>query len=424
MASGIRPPGRTNLPVPLSKPGLNEMTDSQNNSRIAPPQPVSNLLKHKASESRKHSTVHQSLHIDKHSVAEPPSKQRKTAEHSGFKRPASAQAMARPAPPTSQQIRPPSRLINGSSHSSSSRLAASTSSFRTISTQNGYHRPLSQSSNLLPRGHVRSKSQIAGHRQLHNGQDQSGAGQQQASNGMKPFIISTFSQDVPKQVSRCSSLEMPYKVNSLSKHNVSQRSCSEPLYQHAFSLPSVTESQNEIPEDSCLYSVHQTHLESPHLQNSLEIRHRLPTDFKQTRCALPRLNSHVAPTNHVSRYSQSLQSPKRPRRRNGTRIPIPSPEKHDQDKHDILPPSPPKTVGKGKSPQKGLGQLSSPTKTLFLSKDSNLTHPDWNDNGLETRMASVEGMFHALKGVMEGTTFEKSSTKELIDMMKMRSRFS
>jgi hypothetical protein len=240
---------------------------------------------------------------------------------------------------------------------------------------------------------------------------------------MKPFIISTFSQDVPKQSSRCTSLELSYKVNSRPNYHVVQRTCSEPLSQHVFSFSSIPENQDEITADSYLYPVHETILKSPRLQNSLENLHKLPEEFKKTRCENPSVNSLVIPTSHVSALSQSLQSPKRPRRVHGTRLPFPSPRKPNYDKHNILPPSPLKTVAKGKSPQKGLSQNTSPSKPLFLSKDSNLTHPDWSNNGLESRMASFEGMFIALKGVMEGTTFEKNSMKELLEMMKIRSTF-
>jgi hypothetical protein len=61
-------------------------------------------------------------------------------------------------------------------------------------------------------------------------------------------------------------------------------------------------------------------------------------------------------------------------------------------------------------------------KPLFLSKDSNLTQPiDWAGTAIENRLAAMEGLYEVMKSQMEGTTFERSSMKELMEQMRARS---
>jgi kinesin family protein C1 len=55
-----------------------------------------------------------------------------------------------------------------------------------------------------------------------------------------------------------------------------------------------------------------------------------------------------------------------------------------------------------------------------MSKDSNLTLPDWDNKGIEGRIALVEGLYESLKTQMEGTSFERSSMKELMEAMRVR----
>jgi hypothetical protein len=58
-----------------------------------------------------------------------------------------------------------------------------------------------------------------------------------------------------------------------------------------------------------------------------------------------------------------------------------------------------------------------------LSKDSNLTSTAWeNDNSVATRLASMENFYEHMKSQMEGTSFQQSSMKEMIEMMKQRSK--
>jgi hypothetical protein len=74
-----------------------------------------------------------------------------------------------------------------------------------------------------------------------------------------------------------------------------------------------------------------------------------------------------------------------------------------------------------RSPIKGVC-LATPFNYRFLSKDSNLTHPDWDNKGIEGRIALVEGLYESLKTQMEGTSFERSSMKELMEAMRVRSK--
>jgi hypothetical protein len=78
-----------------------------------------------------------------------------------------------------------------------------------------------------------------------------------------------------------------------------------------------------------------------------------------------------------------------------------------------------------KSPKKGVSCPPSPAKPLFLNKYSNLTEPTaWEPNELEKRLKIMEAMQNQLQSQMEGTTFERSSMKEMMEMMKQRSIFN
>ncbi len=73
-----------------------------------------------------------------------------------------------------------------------------------------------------------------------------------------------------------------------------------------------------------------------------------------------------------------------------------------------------------RSPTKGVGLPATPLNCRFMSKDSNLTLPDWDNKGIEGRIALVEGLYESLKTQMEGTSFERSSMKELMEAMRVR----
>jgi hypothetical protein len=80
--------------------------------------------------------------------------------------------------------------------------------------------------------------------------------------------------------------------------------------------------------------------------------------------------------------------------------------------------------GQKSSPKKGGICAVSPSKTRFLSKDSNLTEAAWEDSGVGDRIARFEAGFEQMKAQMEGTTFERNNMKELIEMMKTRSELT
>jgi hypothetical protein len=354
--------------------------------------------------------------LTKHIVAEPPAKLRKTAENiSNVKRPASAQSMARPAASSNQQLRAPSRLMNGVSQTSTSRFASSTTGYRSNTTQNGYTKQLSQSTNQLPRSHARSKSHITGYRQPNASQDQVETAQQQSSNGMKPFTISSFYRQDFKSAPRHASVSVSSQPNRIHQHHhVSPRSCSAPAHLCPTSMVSIREIESGSSEDSSLASALQTGLFITNC-TSLSLEEKAKSGFSNK-------SRIIDSENHVSSQPEYSISPKQNGLTRGSRLPRLSPVKTRM--LDIPPPSPLQTTVRRMSPKKGSGPTNSPTRPLFLSKDSNLTHPDWGDNGMEDRMKMMETMFHALKGQMEGTSFERSSTKELIDTMKMRSKLN
>jgi hypothetical protein len=81
------------------------------------------------------------------------------------------------------------------------------------------------------------------------------------------------------------------------------------------------------------------------------------------------------------------------------------------------------SAASGMSPTKKAGGATFPSKPVFLSKDSNLTLTAWEtDNSVATRLASMETFYEHMKSQMEGTSFQQSSMKEMIEMMKQRSK--
>jgi len=153
-----RPTGRTGLPVPASKFGLNEMTESQNNSRAtALPQP-STYLKHKASDRKPAKRPMMPPSTDSSEVVEPPSKQRKVANHySESTRPASALGTTRTMASSTNMPRPQSRMLPPASQSVSANRPQSGIGGRSLV------RPNTSASIRQPtKGHVRAKSQNTG----------------------------------------------------------------------------------------------------------------------------------------------------------------------------------------------------------------------------------------------------------------------
>lgn len=183
------------------------------------------------------------LTIDPVPDFEPPAKQRKIVEPTIIKRPASAQSMARPSQ-ISGQIRPPARTAYGIS----SKLGASTTSYRNPVTQN-VGRPLSQSVSQGGRGHSRSKSHVSGKQPTGTGVEQNGIGQtQNGANGRPPISISSYVEYNSPKRARTASVGLLYGSVS-SKPQVAQRSFTDPsryINQPLFAVP---ETQNERFED-------------------------------------------------------------------------------------------------------------------------------------------------------------------------------
>lgn len=132
--------------------------------------------------------------------------------------------------------------------------------------------------------------------------------------------------------------------------------------------------------------------------------------------------------------SQSLKS-------SVSQIPVLSPKKAssaffpfgnktDMGPHPLPLPRPEAQGGSG-SPKKASSRVgspskksTSPTKHEFLVKGSDLPAFDvasW-DQGIEGRLESMEGMFNMLKSQMDGTTFEKSATKEMMELLRTQSK--
>lgn len=88
------------------------------------------------------------------------------------------------------------------------------------------------------------------------------------------------------------------------------------------------------------------------------------------------------------------------------------------------PPSPPK------SPTKSQSRPGSPNKQIFLTKSSNLTaHIEvdanctpWSGQDFFNKLDGMEQMFEHFKAQMVGTNFERNQYKDMIDLMKNRSR--
>lgn len=89
------------------------------------------------------------------------------------------------------------------------------------------------------------------------------------------------------------------------------------------------------------------------------------------------------------------------------------------------PPSPPK------SPTKSTSRSAPPVKLQFLNKSSNLSAPieldannvPWSDPELASKLTSIESYLEQFKTQMQGTHSERGQYKEIIDLMKSKSRF-
>lgn len=337
---------------------------------------------------------------------EPPAKQRKivepaaqsTAQSTGIHRPASAQSIARPGT-AGGQLRPPSR-VNGHSQSLiNPRLAQSTTS-RTGSTyaSTSSTRPqLSQSVYGQPRGHVRAKSQMAAPRQA-NTQDITGALQSKLANGTHPPTISICAKFFGKEGVNLRGTRRSVPLKRAAIRTSSSRSCSAPVRSNLLCASPVIAADGHAPANSDMCRAMANLQPQDQRQSTLKGSKPIKA-FKTTHSMISRSFHSSAECSSKIPYASPAKTPKASVN-SGTLL---------------------KASGR-KSP-KGVGQLAT-LNYRFLSKDSNLTHPDWDNKGIEGRIALVEGLYESLKTQMEGTSFERSSMKELMEAMRVRSGIS
>jgi hypothetical protein len=67
----------------------------------------------------------------------------------------------------------------------------------------------------------------------------------------------------------------------------------------------------------------------------------------------------------------------------------------------------------------------SPTKTpstVFYNKQSLTPMPAWGESGVKKRLESFDNMLDMMKTQMEGTTFEKKSLQDIIQLQREQSK--
>jgi hypothetical protein len=335
---------------------------------------------------------------------EPPSKQRKVAaQHQDGRRPASALGTARLGASTNM-MRPQVRPLPGASHSVNLHRPPSAASNNRI--PNG--RPgLSQSYRAQPgKGHNRAKSQNTGLQRSLMMREEYEEDGKATTNGMPAFSISS-TISIPSGASSLRgtrSTRVPLK-KSVSYDNIfTQRNVSAPVFATLCRPASAMSVRlDTVPEETTSSVMSKLQLKetpkschpSPSFSLRSTVRHGASFNVSQ----LP-----STPTKSASVGSKLPQRTPRATPKTGTKPSLPS-----------------KLNGAGESPRQGVVQLGSPSKQAFLSKDSNLTVPDWaHPDGIQNRLAMMEGLYQGLKTQMEGTTFERSSMKELIEVARAR----
>lgn len=108
--------------------------------------------------------------------------------------------------------------------------------------------------------------------------------------------------------------------------------------------------------------------------------------------------------------------PKTPRHAQSSQIPISTPKKNLETSVVMLEVPTLSKPRANSSPQK------SPSRQLFLNKDTNLLAPiAWDAQGaLDKRLESMQNIFENMKSQMEGTTFESKGMKDIIELLKTR----
>jgi hypothetical protein len=268
------------------------------------------------------------------------------------------------------------RTLSKPSNAMQSRLGSSVAR----SNPNGpYTRPASMQSHYASSGygHSRAKSQSVAPKQLATAEMPP-----PRQNGRKPFTLSTQST-VSNSAAHQGICHKMYMAKTLSSRPAPAcRSVSSPVDYHVMSESSVRSSAS----GERLHQMSQLQVQTSHYVD--ESHYKIPNISSSPR---------DISSSHSSAKSQLM---------------VTTPQRA---------PSPTKPTVRSKSSKKMAS--CSPRKPNFLSKDSNLTNPtDWNGTAIENRLAAMEGLYDVMKSQMEGTTFERSSMKELMEQMRARSK--
>ncbi|KAE9964094.1 hypothetical protein BLS_008654 [Venturia inaequalis] len=106
--------------------------------------------------------------------------------------------------------------------------------------------------------------------------------------------------------------------------------------------------------------------------------------------------------------------PKTPRPLQSSQIPVSTPKKN-LDTSVVKFQAPSLKPRANSSPQK------SPTRPLFMSKDTNLLAPiAWEQGAIDKRLEHMQNMFETMKSQMDGTNFESKGMKDIIELLKTR----
>jgi hypothetical protein len=269
--------------------------------------------------------------------------------------------------------------------------------------------PLSQSYRKPPttKGHLRAKSQATGLQRMaipRNTYEEHGEGEEDetTTNGMPPISLSS---NITMRSSTCElrgtrSSSVPLKKSASCETIRAQSHVSAP----EFVVPNRPASalSTRLPtvhEDAISFSMSKLAIScgpSPVLSSKRIVRH-----------CQPPMTAHLAATPTKSLGSKLPQLALQTTPKTGLKLSQPSKLNGVMES----------------SPTRRTGLSSSPTKQVFLSKESNLTVPDWeHPNGFDNRYAMMEGMMETFKSQMAGTTFDRESTKQLVEMCKERGR--
>lgn len=109
--------------------------------------------------------------------------------------------------------------------------------------------------------------------------------------------------------------------------------------------------------------------------------------------------------------------PKTPRPPQSSQIPISTPKKNLDT--SVVRFQAPLTLFK---PRANSSPHKSPSRPLFMSKDTNLLAPiAWDAQGaIDKRLENMQNMFESMKSQMDGTNFESKGMKDIIELLRAR----